>query len=304
VDETLALGIDGGGTGTVALLERGGVVIGRGEAGPSNRQAVGDAQAMAALDESVSRAFAAAGIERVTVGAACLGLAGSGRAEDREVVLLWARRVRLAERTDVTTDAALLLAAGTPTGWGLALVAGTGSIAWGRAADGREDRAGGWGYLLGDKGSGYSIALAALRAIVRSADSALPPTVLGERLLGHLRLNDTQALVPLIYGGGMDRAALAGLAPLVIDCSDDDSVAADIVQTQARELARTAAATAKKLGFGDQAFPLALAGGLLLGCESYRRLVLEALVEDGLRPEPVTLVHEPAEGALRLARAP
>jgi N-acetylmuramic acid 6-phosphate etherase len=302
-DGSLALGIDGGGTGTVALLARGGLVIGRGEAGPSNARAVGEARALAALDEAVARAFAAAGIERVQAGSACLGLAGAGRAEDREGVLRWARRARLAERIEVVTDAALLLAAGTPDGWGLALVAGTGSIAWGRTAEGREARAGGWGYLLGDEGSGYALALAALRAVVRAADGAGPLTALSERLLGHLRLSEVRELVPLVHGGPLDRAALAALAPVVVASADGDAVAAGIVEAQARELARTAAAVARRLDFEGWAFPLALGGGLLVGCESYRLRVLGALREEGLRPEPVTPVPEPAEGALRLALA-
>lgn len=302
VDGSLILGIDGGGTHTVALLARGGAVIGRGESGPSNVRAVGEARATAALDEAVARAFAAAGVGRVAVGSACLGLAGAGRAEDREAVLRWAQRVRLAERIEVVPDAALLLAAGTPDGWGLALVAGTGSIAWGRATDGREGRAGGWGYLLGDEGSGYAIGLAALCAVMRAADGCGPATVLGGRLLAGLGLGEARELVPLVYGGSLDRSALAWLAPVVI-AAGDDPVAAGIVEAQARELARTAASAARRLGFEGRAFPLALAGGVLLGCDGYRRRVLEALRAEGLRPEPVTPVPEPAEGALRLARA-
>jgi N-acetylglucosamine kinase-like BadF-type ATPase len=226
-------------------------------------------------------------------------LAGAGRAEDREGVLRGARRIHLAQRIDVVTDAALLLAAGTPDGWGLALVAGTGSIAWGRAADGREGRAGGWGYLLGDEGSGYAIALSALRAVVQAADGTGPTTLLEEELLRSLHVIEPRELVALVYGGTLDRAALAGLAPLVIGIAAGDAVARQIVEAQARQLAHTAAAAARTLGL--TAFPLALAGGLLLGSEAYRVRVLEALKESGLRPEPVTLVREPAEGALRLA---
>jgi N-acetylglucosamine kinase-like BadF-type ATPase len=218
-------------------------------------------------------------------------------------VLRWARRVGLAERIDVVSDAALVLAAGTPDGWGLALVAGTGSIAWGRTADGREDRAGGWGYLLGDEGSGYALALAALRAVVRAADGAGALTALGERLLGRMGLREARELVAVVYGGALDRAALAALAPVVVE-SADDAVAAGIVEEQARELARTGAAAARRLGFAGRAFPLALAGGLLVDCDGFRRRVLEALRQEGLRPEPVMAVSEPAEGAVRLALGP
>jgi len=296
-DEALSLGIDGGGTGTVALLARDGAVIGRGESGPANARAVGAARALAALDEAVGRAFAAAGVGRVGVGSACLGLAGL----DRDAVLNWAERVRLARRVEVVADAALLLAAGTPDGWGLAIVAGTGSIVWGRAADGREERAGGWGYLLGDEGSAYAVALAALRAVTHAADGTGPATALTERLVGPLGIGGPRDLVALVHGGPLDRAALAGLAPLVLDCAAADPVAADLVTTQARHLARQAGAAARRLGCDGQPFPLALAGGLLLGSDGYRRRVLEGLAEEGLRPDPVTPVAEPAQGAVRLA---
>src|SRR5262249_25550754 len=130
----LVLGIDGGGTRTVALLATrrpgGWQVLGRGEAGPSNRQTVGTVAALAALDEATDRAFAAAGKQRHTVRAACLGLAGAGRLGDQEVVHEWAARKSLAARVDVIEDAALLLAAGTPEGCGVAVVAGTGSMAF------------------------------------------------------------------------------------------------------------------------------------------------------------------------------
>jgi N-acetylglucosamine kinase-like BadF-type ATPase len=106
-------------------------------------------------------------------------------------------------------------------------------------------------------------------------------------------------LVPAVYGGAWDRAALAGLAPLVLEAAEVAAVAAEVVAEGAGELARAAAAVARALGW--QEFPLALAGGLL-GEERYRLRVLAALAAEGLRPGPVTLVSEPAEGAVKRAR--
>ncbi len=299
-EASLVLGIDGGGTHTVALLARDGAVIGRGEAGPSNRQAVGDATAQQALDAAVRAAFQAASLPRVSVGRACLGLAGAGRAEDRAAVQEWARRAQLAEQVDVVTDAELLLAAGTPDGWGLALVAGTGSIAWGRTRDGREGRAGGWGYLLGDEGSGYAIARDALRVIVRAADGIEEEPALTRLVLEHFQLREVRELVPLVYGGKLDRPALAAVAPKVIELAARDHVVGDLVDHHAEELAKTALAAVKRLGFGVEPFPLALAGGLLVSCGAYRDRVLE-VIGWSARPAPVTLVREPAEGAVRRA---
>jgi N-acetylmuramic acid 6-phosphate etherase len=299
----LVLGIDGGGTHTVALLAGpDGAVLGRGEAGPSNLQAVGADRALTALDEAVTRAFAAARQSRCSVGAACLGLAGAGREEDQRVIHAWAQRVSLAGRVEVTTDATILLAAGTPEGWGLALVAGTGSIAFGRAPDGRTARAGGWGYLLGDEGSAYDLALAGLRAVARAADGRGPDTALTQRFLDRLGIGQPPELIRAVYQGDWDRAALAGLAQLVLEAAaEGDTVAVGLLAEAAAELAAAAATVAEKLSLAKGPFPLALAGGLLLASDNYQERILEALGRLGLRPAPVTPVREPSAGALRLA---
>jgi N-acetylglucosamine kinase-like BadF-type ATPase len=302
---SFCLGIDGGGSRTVALLARqdarGWSVVGRGVTGPSNLQAVGVASATCALDEAVSAAFATAGLRREAVSSACLGLAGADRPQDRQVILDWARQANLAAQVEVTSDVALVLEAGTPAGWGLALIAGTGSIAYGRSADGQAGRAGGWGYLLGDEGSAYALVVAGLQAVARAADGRGPETSLAERFLGKLGLDQPEQLIPLVYQGGWDRAALAALAPLVLEAAATDPVAAQIKEEAAQSLANTAKALARRLGLGAGAVPVALAGSVLLGNHSYRDRVLDALGKAGLRPEPVALLQEPAEGAVRVA---
>jgi N-acetylglucosamine kinase-like BadF-type ATPase len=256
---------------------------------------------MAALGEAVAAAFASARLAQGPVAAACLGLAGSGRPEDQDAIRAWADKARLAERVEVTSDGALLLAAGTPEGWGLGLVAGTGSIAVGRTADGRMARAGGWGYLLGDEGSGYALVTAAMRAVARSADGRGPTTRLTERFLTRLGLRQPPELVSAVYGGSWDRAALASLAPLVTALAAEDEVASAIVDEAARELAETAAAVVHQFGWGTVRVPLALAGGLLLADADYRQRVSEALKRLGIAVGPIDLVAEPAAGAVRLA---
>jgi N-acetylglucosamine kinase-like BadF-type ATPase len=304
VNSELYLGIDGGGSHTVALLAAGTsekwTILGRGTAGPSNLQAVGKERALAALDEAVNAAFHAAEMPRSSVAGACLGLAGADRADDQSVIREWAERVRLASRVGVTNDAAILLAAGTPQGWGLALIAGTGSIAFGQSADGRRARAGGWGYLLGDEGSAYALVIAGLQAVVRAADGRGPATRLMERFLKQLGLNQPQELIAAVYRSGRDRAALAALAPLVLEEAEKDEVASAIVEQEARELARAGQAVLHQLRWQGPV-PLALAGGLLLGSEVYGQRVLQALAAFGVELGPITRVEEPAQGAVQLA---
>ena len=301
----LVLGIDGGGTNTICLLAKAdsGDVIGRGTAGPSNIQSVGVENGLRALDESVSRAFQAAGISRAEVRAACLGLAGVDRQEGLDVIHGWAKRVSLTGRVTVANDATLLLAAGTPDGWGLAVIAGTGSIAFVRTPTGGVGRCGGWGHLLGDEGSAYQIALSAMRAACRAFDGVGPPTVLVDRLVKQMNLSGPPDMIPAVYRGPWDRTAIAGMAPMVIEVAEaGDGPAAEIVKTEARELARTAAGAVTANGLPVRGLPVALAGGLLTKSELFRTHFLDGLADCGVTPGPVQLVTDPAVGAVVLAR--
>jgi N-acetylglucosamine kinase-like BadF-type ATPase len=229
-------------------------------------------------------------------------LAGADRDSERVLLRDWAGRLRLSARLHLTTDAALLLAAGTPHHCGLAVVAGTGSIAVGRTADGRTARAGGWGYLLGDEGSGYRITLSALQAIVQAADGRGQCTALTDAVLQRLQIESPRGLVQTIYGGAWDRAALAGLAPLVFASAEaGDAVATRIVAEAADHLAQAAGAVARQLDLQGPA-ALALAGGCLLASGRYRRSLVERLEALDIRCDPVQEVPVPAVGAVRLAR--
>ena len=302
--EDLVIGIDGGGSSTVALVASAdGAVLGRGEAGPSNLQAVGVIRALQAIADAVAAAFVAAKRPQAKVRSVVMGLAGADRPQEQQLIRFWAERAGLAEHVRVVNDAQLLLAAGTPEGWGIALVAGTGSIAFGQAPDGRTARAGGWGYLLGDEGSAYAIVMSALQEVVHAADGRGPPTVLTERLLWAIGGQRPMDLIPAVYRGGWDRTALAGLAPIVLDAAGQgDKVAARIAAHGAHQLALTVAAAAMRLALPPDRLPLAMTGGTLLNSEHYRGGVLEGLDKLGIHAEPITMVHDPAEGGVRLAR--
>jgi N-acetylmuramic acid 6-phosphate etherase len=306
-ERPLVLGIDGGGTGTVALLARitdgQPVILGRGEAGPSNPQVVGFQQSGETLMLAVRRAFAAALVEPAQVAAAVVALAGAGRDDDRRRLQQWAEASRLAERFEQVNDALPLLAAGTPEGWGVALIAGTGSLAFGRNAAGSTARAGGWGYLFGDEGSAYRMALDGLRAVAKAADGRGRATSLAERFLSALNVAQPQELVPAVYGATLDRSALAALAPLVTSAAaDGDAVATSIVQRASGELAAMVAAVARQLHVESEPFPLAMAGGVLAESPLVRERMGVVLAEQhGLRLSQSTIVDEPVQGTLRLA---
>ncbi|MBN1921232.1 MAG: hypothetical protein JW892_08315 [Anaerolineae bacterium] len=308
------IGVDGGGSKTLALVATlEGQIIGRALAGPSNYHAVGLEAATTALESAIRAALETAGYDPVgaSPGALCLGLAGMGRPEDRANIKAWAAETFPDTPVTVVTDAQLVLAAGTPKGWGIALISGTGSLAYGEAPDGRSARAGGWGYLLGDEGSGYAIGLAALRAVTHAADGRGPQTALTSSLLAHWKLSQPQNLVQYVYASQRDtgRAEIAALAPLVEAAAEasgaGDAVARAILRQAGQELALALKAVAQQLGLvgSAQAIPCALAGSVLVQGRRVTAVLLEAVAEMGLALDPVTLVAEPALGALKLAKS-
>ena len=301
----LVIGIDGGATHTVALVAdaASGAVRGRGESGPSNIQAVGVEAALRELDAAVGGAFAAANLPRAKARAACLGLAGVDLNEGTDIIRGWSDRVGLAAVISVANDATLLFAAGTPDAWGLAVIAGTGSIAFTLDEHGKDARAGGWGYLLGDEGSAFRVGLLGLRAACRAADGVGDDTRLLPALLARLGSSDPRDFIPAVYRGSWDKAAIAGLAPVVLDAAAaGDRAARDIFEQEVRELARTAAGAVRRGGLSPDGVPVALAGGLLTHSTIFRDEFLRQLRGCGVTPGPVGVVSDPALGAVVLAR--
>jgi N-acetylglucosamine kinase-like BadF-type ATPase len=277
-------------------------VLGRGLAGSANYQSAGFAAASAALAAAIAGACEAAGAARDAVAAAVLGLAGVDRPEDKALYLQWAAGFLPGVEVRIVNDAELVLAAGTPEGWGLALICGTGSIAVGRAPDGQTARAGGWGPILGDEGSGYALGRAALQAVMRAHDGRGPQTALTAGVLSVWALPAPDALVRRVYREGIGPVDVAALAPLVDEAAaEDDEVALAIARAAGSELALTMRAVARRLSLPDPA-PCALAGGVVVEGTVVRAAVLKAAASLGLTLEPVSLVAEPALGAIRLAQ--
>ncbi|MFL5800533.1 MAG: N-acetylglucosamine kinase [Roseiflexaceae bacterium] len=296
------LGIDGGGSKTVALLAGpDGHVIGRGTAEAANYQAIGLERACAAIVRAVAAAFVDARIAPGPVGAVCLGLAGAGRPEDQALFQTWAAQQWPGARVMIASDAELVLAAGTPGAWGLALICGTGSIAYARDRAGRAARAGGWGYLLGDEGSGYAIGLAALHAVARAADGRGPPTTLTGAVLAHWSLGAPQDLIRRVYRVSCSNAEVAALAGLVVGAAaDGDATARQIIEGACRELALMLSAAAGQLEMRGP-LPCALAGGLIVNQPALAWGVRAAAADLGLALDPVARVAEPAVGAIGMA---
>jgi N-acetylglucosamine kinase-like BadF-type ATPase len=304
----LLIGVDGGGTSTtVWLADAHGTVLGRGLAGPSNIKAVGADTTRANLDESVRLAFADSGLELAPVEVSCLGLAGFDRAEDKQWLRDWGSGTVWARRLVLVNDGDLVVAAGTPEGWGVGVIAGTGSIAVGRARDGRSARSGGWGYLLGDEGSAYAVALAGLRLVAQRADGRARPDLgrPGSLTLGiceALGIASTWELVATIYREGFDRTRIASLAPAVVKAAQmDESISDTILEPAGWALADMVAAVARQLHIESGVLPLAMAGSFLLNCSIVSAAMIGRLTELEYEINSASVL-EPVTGALVLAR--
>ena len=272
-------------------------MLARGVSGPSNYNAIGFDAACSSLESAIHLARKDYPGE---ISALCLGLAGAGRKEDIERFQNWAIQEFPKTTVKVVSDAEILLMAGALSGPALVLICGTGSIVYGRTPTGELIRAGGWGYLFGDEGSGYAIGIAALRAVMQAYDGRGPETLLSELVLECYGLYTPQELVHAIYGSESPRSTAATLSDLVEQAADHgDSVAIAILEESSRELARAIAAVYPKLETSSVA--LVITGGTILHGTYLKKAFHHACEIQGLTFTAVNFVAEPAEGALRLA---
>jgi N-acetylglucosamine kinase-like BadF-type ATPase len=293
----IVVGIDAGASKTRAFaVDRDGTVVGRGAGGGGNLLTSPDPQG--AIAAALAEALGGRAADAVVLSCAG-GDRETERARGHEIL---ARHAPPGAKLLVTHDAIAALYAGNPTGCGVVLIAGTGSIAYGRNAEGEEDRAGGWGYLIGDEGSAVWCGLEALRAISHAVDGRGAPTRMTALLLERLGLGQFSDVLPLLYGRPHPAPAIgAAMGALSSAAADGDAIANAIVQRGANALARAAAVVA--LGLSLHAGPVYLAGGAFENLSLLQRLVRLDLL--GLLPqaavEPVR--EEPAMGAARLAAA-
>ncbi len=298
----LILGIDGGGSKTTALLaDQNGKILGRGSAGSCAFQALPEADVRLALRQSTANAFTNAGLPLQPAMLLGLGISGVDRPGDHLKVLRFLEEENLAEKNIVVNDGLLPLWCGAMPGWGISVISGTGSIAYGCSLDGRLGRAGGWGFRFGDEGSGFMIGNEALRATARADDGRGPQTLLTRLVLNEWRLEKPFDLIPYVYQGNLPYSQVAHLAPLVHAAANQgDKVALLILKEAADELTQAVSALRRQLNFKGTV-PAALGGGVLLNVEMIRSSLVAGVSKLGVSLDPIELVAEPAQGAIRMA---
>ena len=302
----VVIGIDGGGTKTrVMVADEHGAELLPIEGGGSAVRGEGGAERSAEIITALVRdALKSSDMENVRPRVLCAGVAGTGREPERQA--LWQALVTadIAEDVVVHADATIALDDAFGEGPGILLIAGTGSVAFGRGPTGRVTRCGGWGPVIGDEGSGAWIGRRALSVVTASSDGREPATALVGAVLTAAEVEEVADLVG--WAANATAGQLATLAPAVASAADAGDLRANAVLTLAvEELAIHVRTVAREL-FGDEraAAPVALAGGLMdRGSTVRRRLehrLRSAVPGAQIHPHEVVPARGAVRGALRM----
>ena len=296
------LGIDAGGTKTVCLLaDERGTMLSEGRGPGANLHVAGELAVEKVLHEVMEEAIGERSVEPAAI---CLGIAGVDREDEERTVRAIMRRIGHKSRVLVVNDALIALVAGAGDAPGIVIIAGTGSIVYGRNGGGEAARAGGWGHIIGDEGSGYWIGREALAAVMRAADGRGPATGLSAEVRSHFGVSDESRLPRIVYDRELPRMSVAALGPIVQRAAEQgDAVATRILERAAEELVQGAVSVATRLEMRGDAFTFYLAGGVFRVVPWVANEMRRRLVEVAPRCQVQSLEEEPAVGAVWLALA-
>ncbi len=299
----IVVGLDGGGTKTKGiLLKETGEILARVVGDSSNIQAIGADKLATVLHQIVLELAGKAGIQTTQITHLYAGLAGAGRASDREIIGKIIESQELAQRFTVDTDAAAALAGAFAGGPGIIVISGTGAICFGKNTAGEIFRCGGWGYLLGDEGSGYFIGQQAIVAALKDFDGRGEKTQLREEIEKRYQLNSIDLIISSIYSGKIDRTEIASLAPMVFECFDrGDAAARTIIQNAGQEIGKLVSATIKRMSMVGQNVKVALIGSIFKQKDTLMPFILTETGKLSSEVEFIEPRFEPDIGAAILA---
>jgi glucosamine kinase len=293
------LGIDGGGTKTSCAIGDGSSLLASATAGGSNIVRLGEEQARKGLREAIEKACAAAHVAPSAFQRICVGMAGAGRPEVSEIAQRILSEITSAD-TIVLGDMVIALEAAFGEGPGVITIAGTGSIAYGKNEQGRQVRAGGWGFAISDEGSGHWIGRSAITAIMRAHDEGggsnlfrVVSQAWGVSTLGEL-VRAANATPPRDF---------AGLCAPIIAAADAGDLSARSVLTQAgAELAGLAKVVISRIFDDISDVRVAMAGGVFRNSALVRQVFYNSLRSEYPHATVLPTVVEPVKGALEIAR--
>jgi N-acetylglucosamine kinase-like BadF-type ATPase len=274
------IGLDGGGTKTTAVLcSPDGAILAEAQGGPSNFQVIGVEKAASTILDLVANCSHSIGCKPEEIGSIVAGLTGAGRPLDQERMVeglnrLARERGLVLRDMAVESDARIALEGAFGGRPGIITIAGTGSIVFGKDEKGTVHRAGGWGRLIGDEGSGYAIGAAAFREVARMMDGRGKKTKLARLFASTVDLGTQEAIINALYRQQFD---IASVAPLVLKAAEaGDAVARRILENACNDLVEVIGACLAKMNQGTRrriVRPLAFVGSLLTNENMYSRKV-------------------------------
>jgi len=294
------LGIDGGGTTTTGVVGDESSVLGRASGGGSNAIRLGETEAANNLQEVIAEACTQAGISPLKIAAACLGVAGAVHPEVNSLVRRAASSVLPRAEIQVVGDMVIAMQAALGGAPGVVVIAGTGSIAYGRNLRGETARAGGWGYAISDEGSGHWIGRQAVTAVVRALDAGRS-TILLDRILQAWKLPDAIELVK--FGNQIPPPNFAAIFPQVLQAAEEkDPLADEILSRAGAELAQLALIVIGRLWGSLQPVDVGMVGGVFEHSATVRREFNRSLLRAWPPASVGSAVADAAAGALAIAR--
>lgn len=296
------VGVDGGGTKTVALVGTVmGRVLGRGESGSSNYHNVGPMTASMAISRAVIKAQRQAGLVGQKAEIAVVALAAVDTDKDRLAATRFVRTAKIARKSFLIHDSVAALYAATRGNSGTVVISGTGCVAAGINKAGRYSRVSGWGYIVDDEGSSYDIGRKALQSAFRAMDGRAPKTRLVSIFKRKFRVVRLEDALGMIYAEGFGVEDVAGLAPHVAKAASHDRVSREILNHSGIALAEAACAVAKRLKMKNEHFTIALVGGTFKAGRYLTDPFRKRVKQECRYAEVKLLKIEPARGALSLA---
>lgn len=293
------LGIDGGASKTSCIVGDETTVLGSGVAGPSNLIRVSEERAADAFAAAIRQACTTANVNPQQITATCVGVAGAGRPEISETV----RRLvsgAVSGHTEVVGDMRIALQAAFGEGPGVVVIAGTGSIAYGRNELGETARAGGWGFAASDEGSGYWIGRRAVSAIMRAHDEQ-ESTSLAAPVMQALSASSWDELVLAVNAS--PQPDFSTVFPAVVSAAESgDSLAREVLSDAGRELANLASVAIRRLFRDSGGVLVAMSGGVFRNSALVRQSFYNQLRSEYPNAALNATVIDPVRGALELAR--
>ena len=299
---SIFLGIDGGGSQTTCVIGNEKSVLGKGTSAGSNVVRVGERQARESLSAAIRQACSAANISPAKIERTCVGIAGGTGPEIAAVV----RRLLsefVSGEIEVVGDMVIAMEAAFGSGPGVIVIAGTGSIAYGRNSEGETARAGGWGFTISDEGSGHWIGRSAVAASMRASDEARPESTsaLLESIMKSWGVCTREQLV--VTANAAPPPDFAALLPAVLSAARaGDATALDVLTGAGVELATLAKIVIGRLFADAGTIPVAVSGGVFCNCELIRQIFYDRLRAEYPRLLLNAALVDPAKGALELAR--